>query len=162
MKKIVFKKEDGGVAIVIPAPKEQIEKTAGKLTKKQYEKLVRDTANIPEGAEQRDVDDKDIPDSREFRDAWVDESNDSCIDICCKKAQKLVLEDLRRKREPLLLKQDAKFMAALRKGEDTTILNEETQALLDVTEPVKALEVEGKLNDEKILDKLRELRKSLD
>ncbi len=164
MKKIVYNNpETGGISIVIPNEDKKVAERALKrpLTDEEYEQHVIERS-VPKGVKFRFVEDSDIPESREFRNAWVDKSKESCIDICCEKAQQIVLENLRRKREPLLLEQDKKMMIALREGTKLDKINEETQKLLDLTEPVKALPVKKKLNDKAILEQLREANKLLD
>ena len=59
MQRIIYKTEDGGVAIVVPAPEY--------LETHTIEDLLKD---VPEGAEFKIVDVSDIPSDRTFRDAW--------------------------------------------------------------------------------------------
>ena len=160
MMRFVYSDKKGGVHIIIPVSKQDIERSMGPLSEEEYITHVLDRAVPKDAINLRPIKLEDLPEDREFRDAWVDTTDKACIDICCEKAQKLVLEKLRFKREPKLLEQDKKLMKALRLGEDTTELKKETQALLDITEPVKALKVKGKVNTKTILNKLRaELKK---
>ena len=57
-KRIIYKKEDGGVAVIIPSPfcALTIEEIAEK--------------DVPAGAVYKIVDWSDIPEDRTFRDAW--------------------------------------------------------------------------------------------
>lgn len=60
MKRIIYKTEDGGVAIVIPAPEYLETHTIEELVEK----------DVPAGVEYKIVDVSDIPEDRTFRDAW--------------------------------------------------------------------------------------------
>jgi len=161
MKKILYTRPDGGVSVVIPAAKKDVEKVMGPLTEEAYEAHVRERS-IPESASNvRDIDDADLPESREFRNAWVDVTAESRVDVDCAKARDIAVEQLRLKRKPLLEEQDKLFMLALERGESTDGVAAEKQRLRDVTEPLKSMELSGVLNDEATLAKLRELRDAL-
>jgi hypothetical protein len=58
-KRIIYPKEDGGVAVIVPAP------NCG-LTIEQIA-----TANVPAGQPYEIVNVADIPSDRTFRDAWA-------------------------------------------------------------------------------------------
>lgn len=60
MKRIIYKTEEGGVAILIP--------TAEWLESHTIEELAE--KDVPAGAEFKIVDISDIPSDRTFRDAW--------------------------------------------------------------------------------------------
>jgi hypothetical protein len=60
MKRIIYKKEDGGVAILVP--------TAEYLATHTIEELA--AKDVPAGAEYKIVEESDIPSDRTFRDAW--------------------------------------------------------------------------------------------
>ena len=60
MQRIIYKTEEGGVAIVIPTPEYLSEHTIEELAAK----------DVPAGAEFKIVDVSDIPSDRTFRDAW--------------------------------------------------------------------------------------------
>lgn len=151
MKKIIYTRPDGGVSIVSPAPKKDIERMLGSITDKEYEKLVL-SKSIPEDAVNvRFIEDQDIPDDREFRDAWVDTEEGSQIDICCARAKDVALNRMRGERNRLLAESDRDFMIKFERGEDLTDVKKKKKSLRDVTEGLKSLEVDGKVNDEKIL-----------
>ena len=62
MSRIIYKTESGGVAVIVPTGELSLEETAAK--------------DVPAGRPYKIVDVADIPESREFRDAWeVDESD---------------------------------------------------------------------------------------
>lgn len=60
MQRIIYKTEDGGVAIIIPTPEYLETHTIEELAAK----------DVPAGAEFQIVDVTDIPEDRTFRDAW--------------------------------------------------------------------------------------------
>jgi hypothetical protein len=156
MKKLIFTRPDGGISVVIPNSKEKIERILGKLTDEQYKAHIK--SSIPKDATNiREVDDADIPASREFRDAWVDVTAEPKIDICCKKARDIQLTKLRSDRNKKLEKLDKDFLLALEKDDAANIaeVKQKKQALRDLTEPLKAMEVEGKVNDDNILNEIR-------
>jgi hypothetical protein len=163
MKKIIYTMPgEEVVAVVIPAPKDHLETVLGPLTDEEYEAHVKERS-IPEDAvNPRDVEDSDIPNDREFRNAWVDLTAESRIDICCEKAAGIAMEHLRALRNPLLAKLDTDFILALEKNEGIEEVKAQKQALRDITEPLKALKVAGKLNDEQLLNQIRTLKNQLD
>jgi hypothetical protein len=58
--KIIYKTDDGGVAVVIPTPEALTEHTIKEIAAK----------DVPSGKAYKIVDDADIPSDRTFRDAW--------------------------------------------------------------------------------------------
>jgi hypothetical protein len=60
MKRIIYKKEDGGVAVLIPTPEYLETHTIEELAAK----------DVPVGVAYKIVDVEDIPSDRTFRDAW--------------------------------------------------------------------------------------------
>ena len=80
MEKIVYTRDsDGGVSVVVPALKADIERVLGPLTDEQYEQHVWERS-VPENAiTPTSIVDSAIPESREFRGAWV--QNGEIIDI---------------------------------------------------------------------------------
>ena len=93
--------------------------------------------------------------NREFRNAWVDITEGPAIDICCEKAQQVILQRMRYLRAPKLAEQDNKLLRAIRDELPLNELKKETQNLLDITETVKGLKTKGKINDKKLLDIMR-------
>lgn len=157
MKKVLFTNPDGSVGIICPAPKSQIEAHTGPLTDEQYVGLVL-SRSLPTGASNvRWLDDKDIPADRTFRDAWVDVTPESSVDVCCEKAKVIALAELRSKRDKALVENDSAFVLAQKLGTDLTPVLAERERLCDLTDPLKALDVEGKVNDTVILAQLKEM-----
>lgn len=59
--RIIYKTEEGGVAVLIPAPKYLEDHTIEELAAK----------DVPEGAKFEIVKDADVPSDRTFRGAWT-------------------------------------------------------------------------------------------
>lgn len=157
MDRIIYTKPDGKVVIVTPVSKDNLEKVLGVLTTEQYENHVIERSIPSDAIKVRYLKDSDIPSNREFRDAWVDTSELSIIDIDLEKAKDIKLKELRNKRNAKLDETDKEYLKLLSKGEDTSYLIKEKQRLRDITEDLKALDVTGKINDIKLLDKIKEL-----
>lgn len=158
MKKIIYTRpEDGGLSIVVPNTKEKVEEILGPITDEEYEAHVR-KISIPDGAlNVRDIDEEDIPLSREFRNAWCDVTPSKSIDIDCDKAKEIQLNKLRFSRNETLAESDVLITRAMENGEDITDLKAYRQQLRDITTPLKALKTAEIYNDEGLLDKIRSL-----
>jgi hypothetical protein len=153
MKKLIYTNSDGGLSIIIPASKESLEVVLGPLTDEEYVEHVR-LRSIPEDAlGVREIDDTDLPSSREFRAAWCDVTPDLNIDIDLVKAKEVQLEKLRIKRNVKLQETDVLMTRALETGVGIEELKVQRQALRDATEPLKALEVSG-YNDELVITQI--------
>ena len=61
MKRIIYKTEEGGVAVIVPAPEYLQDHTIEELAAK----------DVPEGAVFEIVEDADVPSDRTFREAWT-------------------------------------------------------------------------------------------
>jgi len=59
--RIIYKTEEGGVAVLIPTPDYLQDHTVEELAAK----------DVPEGAEFEIVEDSDVPSDRTFRGAWT-------------------------------------------------------------------------------------------
>lgn len=163
MKKLLYTRpDDGGVSVVIPAPKTAIERILGPLTELEYEAHVYERSIPPDALKVREIDETDIPSSREFRNAWVDVTPSSQIDIDCERARDLKLKHLRRVRDAKLEKTDVLLVRAIEQDLDTTSLKQERQQLRDITNPLKAVKVSGVLNDEALLQQIKTLAHQLD
>lgn len=157
MKRIIYTRPDGGLSVVTPAPRAALKKVLGPLTKKAYEAHVKERSIPDDAINPRDVDDADIPETKEFRNAWCDVTPESRIDIDCTKAKEIQLAKMREKREELFAPLDKQFMLALERGADTSSIVAKKNALRDVTEPLKDLDTAGKVNDEALLEEIRKL-----
>lgn len=157
MKKIMYTRaDDGGLSVVIPAPKADIEKVLGSLTQEQYENHVWERSVPSDAINPRYVDADGLPADREFRNAWCDATPEAKVDIDLKKAKDLQLAKLRLTRNAKLEAADVEFMTKLEKGEDLTAIKDKKQNLRDATEPLKALSVDG-YNTKEVLDQIRTL-----
>lgn len=147
-----------GVSIVVPAPKESLEKLFGPMTDDAYRAHVIERS-IPKGVDFREITDDDLPSTREFRNAWCDVTPESRIDIDLSKAKNIQLDRLRLARNEALKESDILMTRVLEDSDSQAInaLKTKRQALRDATEPLKALDAEGKFNDEEILQSIREL-----
>ena len=159
MKKILYTRPDGGVSIVVPTPKKDLERVLGSLTDIEYEDHVRQRSIPIDAINVRDIDDSDLPSDREFRNAWVDVTPESTIDLDCTKAKDIQLGKLRRERDAELEKLDKEFMIALERADNDKIaaIKLKKQNLRDATNPLKALDTNGKINDTVTLDRIRTL-----
>ena len=61
MSRIIYKTEEGGVAVLIPTPEYLQDHTIEELAAK----------DVPEGANHEIVEDGDVPSDRTFREAWT-------------------------------------------------------------------------------------------
>ena len=155
MKKIMYTRaEDGGVSIVVPAPKEDIERVLGPISDEQYTRHVWGRSVPSDAINPRYV--ESIPTNREFRNAWCDVTLEPNVDICLTKAKEIQLAKLRECRNKKLADTDVEFMVKLEKGEDLTIIKQKKQALRDATEPLKNLVVTG-YNDPVVLARIKTL-----
>ena len=59
--RILYKTEEGGVAVIIPSPNYLQDHTIEELAAK----------DVPEGANHEIVEDGDVPSDRTFREAWT-------------------------------------------------------------------------------------------
>ena len=59
--RIIYKTEEGGVAVIVPSPEYLQDHTIEELAAK----------DVPEGAEFEIVKDSDVPSDRTFREAWT-------------------------------------------------------------------------------------------
>lgn len=156
MKIIYTRPSDGGVSIITAAPREVLEQVLGPLTVEEYEAHVLERS-IPDGAQNvRQISPEDVPNDREFREAWVDGAEDTKVNIDLAKAKQLKLEVLRFKRNAELEKLDKEFLIALESGQGLEDIKAKKKALRDITNPLKALIAEG-LDGEEVLEQIRSL-----
>lgn len=117
-KVIIFKNDNGGVAVCIPTGEISIDAVLGK--------------DVPQGRDARIVDSADLPeDDNDFFDAW--EMDAQSVSVNLDKAKELTKRRLRAEREPLLAAQDVAFQRALETGADTTAIVAEKARLRDIT-----------------------------
>lgn len=157
MKKLIYTRLDGGVSVVIPAPKKGIEDVLGPLTVAEYEAHVLERSIPVDAINIRSIDDTDFPASGEFRNAWEDSQPGTQVDISCEKARDIKLEQMRMERVNLFEAQDKLSIVAMENGDDMTVIKAEKTRLRDITNPLKALGLSGKFNDKTLLKQISEL-----
>lgn len=117
-KVIIFKNDNGGVAVCIPTGELSIDAVMGK--------------DVPTGRDARIVDSADLPeDDNDFFDAW--EMDAKTVTVNLDKAKELTKRRLRAERAPLLAAQDVAFQRALENNLDTTDIVAEKNRLRDIT-----------------------------
>ena len=119
-KVIIFKNDNGGVAVCIPTGELPIDAVLGK--------------DVPTGRDARIVDSSDLPeDDNDFFDAW--EMDAKSVSVNLDKAKEITKRRLRAEREPLLAAQDVAFQRALESATpvDTSAIVAEKQRLRDIT-----------------------------
>ena len=128
---LAYTAADGSVAVVIGAPRGQIERSLGKsLTDAEYREIVRST--VPAGVQSVALPDGAAHD-RTFRNAWT--LNGSTIECDMVKARDIHRDRLRKARAPLLAELDIEYQRADESGdnEKKRDIARRKQALRDVT-----------------------------
>lgn len=121
--KIAYKRPDGGVSIVIAAPKDQLQKSMGPMTDAQYEEFVKEKL-IPENAQNITyVSDAEIPKDKTFRNAW--DIVDGKITVDLPKARQVHMAKIRYARNKKLNELDVETL----KGVD---VQDQKQVLRDI------------------------------
>ena len=150
-KKIIVKREDGGVSIVVPSH----EATP--------ELLERDAKAVQGYLSHRILEDEHIPLDREFRNAWTDDYEGPQIDIHGPKAKEIKLDKLRRDRDQVFKQMGFphKLHADIEKAIVSPSVAKVLKELRDVTKPLKNLIVNDQTSQED-LDKINALAKVLE
>jgi hypothetical protein len=118
MQVIIFKNENGGVALCTPTGELPIEVVLEK--------------DVPKNRDAKIVNSEDLPrENFDFIDAWELINGD--ININLNKAREITKDRLRYERQSLLLAQDVAFQRALENGTDTTAIVAEKNRLRDIT-----------------------------
>ncbi|MDD5407015.1 MAG: hypothetical protein PHE73_08775 [Sulfurovaceae bacterium] len=123
MKKIVVKRKDGGVSIIIPTH----EATP--------ETILRDVLRVEGYVSHREINEDKLPQDRIFRDAWTDDNPTETVDVHIEKAKEIKKDHLRQMRKPLFEKLDIEFIQAVEKGDINTQkqIADKKQKLRDIT-----------------------------
>ena len=122
--RIIYPHDDGGIAIVIPAPGS---------TQAQVLQAV------PSGKPYRIIEESDIPRDDAFRDAWTanfsttDSVSIPDITVDFERAKEITKNRLRIERKPLLESLDTQYQRALETSSDTTTVVAEKNRLRDIT-----------------------------
>lgn len=118
---IIYKQDNGTVAIIRPTEEALATMTLAKIAAK----------DVPAGVPFQIVDAATIPTDRAFRNAWKD---DLTVDMS--KAVEITKDRLRAERAPLLEAQDVAFQMAMEGGADTAAIVAEKKRLRDITKLV--------------------------
>ena len=140
--RIIYSTDEGGVAIVVPTLEwlSQEGNTVEKLAE----------MRVPAGKAFAIVATADVPNDRDFRNAW--ELSNGAISVSMTKAKEITKDRLRAEREPLLAAQDVLYMRALETGGLLDGIVTEKQRLRDITQladqattidELKAITVQG-------------------
>lgn len=144
MRKIIYTKPDGGIAVVYPV--RNTYPTLETLSDAEIEQRAWDRLP-PESINPQWVDEAAIPTDRTFRNAW--KAGSGKIEHDMEKCREMTKERLRAERAPLLAAQDVAFQRALESNSSTSAIVAEKQRLRDVTKLVK---------DSMTLDELKALK----
>lgn len=117
---ITYQTEDGGVAVVYPAPGQDLERVIEQC--------------VPEGVSRAITTADNLPD-RYFRDAW-EYDGPQAVKVNVEKAKEVQRNVWRKMREPKLKALDLEVMKAVERGDAKrrSKLADDKQALRDVTE----------------------------
>ena len=120
-KRIVYKREDGGVSIIIPSPNSglTVEQVAAK--------------DVPKGRPYKIVDESVIPKDRSFRGAWNLDLGEGVVSVNMQQAKDILRDKIREARVEPLGMLDTAFLKALELGSDTSQITSDKQALRDAT-----------------------------
>lgn len=113
---IISQNDTGGVSITSPAGEFTAQQILDKGLSGRFARIINDA---------------DLPEHREFSDAWEMDAKTLTVNI--DKAKEITKNRLRAQREPLLAVQDVLFMKALETGADTKAIVAEKNRLRDVT-----------------------------
>ena len=102
MDNIVYKRADGGVSVITPAPKETLEKALGKMTEQEYIDHVY-SRSIPQDAKEI-FETTSFPNDKYFRDAWTIKNKQ--IDVDMPKARIIHMDRIRKDRDKKLKELD--------------------------------------------------------
>ena len=126
MKKLIYTNKKGGVSVVIPCPKEDIERVLGPMTQEEYEAHVIERS-IPKGTKFEKLEDDSVLEDRVFRDAW--KKYGTKIQIDRDKARTIIRQERNRSLEKL----DKKAITESRKPDgDLDKINTRAQELRDL------------------------------
>lgn len=127
--KFVYTKPDGGVAIVSAAPKADLERVLGPMTRAQYRQHVIERS-IPKGVEYRELPDDWVAPDRAFRNAWIAEG--SAVSVDMGKARQIHMGRVRWARDKKLEAMDREWMAATNNPAKAVVIEAVRQVLRDI------------------------------
>jgi len=161
MKRIIWKRPDGGVSITIPCEQmveteteqEYLDRIEHKLREKHIDANGNLSPAVPDDwVRVADLPEENCPNDRTFRNAWTWTTPDPVIDIDFDKAKEITKDRLRTERKPLL---EALDIETMRNITDTTKLVEieaKKQVLRDVTKKVDVCKTLDELKAVKVYE----------
>lgn len=161
MKLIVFTKPNGAISIVRPIISiNDINMTPLMSLHRAYndlEKIIKlDNLTLDDISDIHEIDESEVPQDREFRDAWIKHVGQS-FSHNLDKAKNIRLTKIRKERIPKLLELDNKINHAMDNGLDVLALRKKRQQLRDLTNPLKNLKANSIVDiKEMTLDKCLE------
>lgn len=153
---IIYSTPSGDLHVITGVPKAHLEAVFGPISDEQYADMVMQT--VPQDAiNPREV--PEVPADRTFRAAWADISADAVIDVSPSKAKSIALSRLRERRNAKLASLDGVELAALGSGDSTQLakIRADKAVLRAVTDPLKALVIEGDIAGDNFLAHVKEL-----
>jgi hypothetical protein len=139
MKKFIYTNADGSLSLVVASKKESIENILGPLTDAEYEAHIVEKSVPSDRSNVQFINDDDIPQDKEFRNAWIQNGNK--IDFDLEKARIIQLQRIREAREPKLRELDIDYMRLNESKQDTSEVVLKKQLLRDITEPLKNMQL---------------------
>jgi hypothetical protein len=140
--RFAYRTPDGGMAVVIAAPKENLAPLLGRLNEEtglyewsdeDYRAHVIERSIPPEASEVTELpDDWQPPEDRTFRNAWT-LADGAEIAVEMQKARELWKDKMRKARAPLLAALDVEMSRAFKDGAGQEEIGARRQALRDVT-----------------------------
>ena len=139
MKRIIWKRLDGGVSITTPCEQmleseteqEYLDRIAAKLREKHPDANGNLSSAIPDDwVRVADLPEGNIPSDHTFYDAWTWTTK---LDVDFPKAKEITKDRLRMERKPLLEEQDVLFQRAIETGVNTSAIVAEKRRLRDIT-----------------------------
>lgn len=123
MKRIVFKNPDGSCGVVVPAPK-HLATLMKDNTEDEALGIIAEKA-VPDGLGHRICTTADLPQDRDFRDAWTDDNDTDTVDVDMPKARVMHMDNIRSKRDEKLKELDIETL----RGNDVQV---QKQVLRDI------------------------------
>lgn len=145
MKKIIWKRPDGGISITIPVEamlkdeteQKYLDRIEAKLRAKHQDANGHLVSVVPDDWERvADLSEENIHSDRTFRDAWTWTTPEPVIDIDFTKAKEITKNRLRAERKPMLAALDIEVMKNITNPVSLAEIEAKKRGLRDVTKKV--------------------------